>query len=343
LKGEGPVHPPDDKRIETLDYLRGFALLGIILVNILPLLSVGLPVTETEASYWKFLYLFIEGRFFTIFSFLFGVGFYLFITKANQKGRNGRVLFLRRILVMFLIGLIHFQFHPGEALTVYAISGLLVFPFYRLKKETNLIIALSLLGSFSWLAIKPLLPIPLILLGFAAGQFRLFENLAAKKKPIAIFTAMMGVLSLLAIGYQNSLAPRLGNGGVSGVDFYPFFHAGIMVGPIVSAFYAGSLILLVQRPFFNRLLSPLKHYGRMALTNYLTQTVFIFLAGRLFGTLSLVETLYICLIIYTLQLLLSYIWLRNFIYGPLEWLWRAATYLELPPLRRRPTAETQKS
>jgi uncharacterized membrane protein YeiB len=337
------MHPPVDKRIETLDYLRGFALLGIILVNILPLLSVGLPGTEMEAYYWRFLYLFIEGRFFTIFSFLFGVGFYLFITKANQKGRNGRVLFLRRILVMFLIGLIHFQFHPGEALTVYAISGLLVLPFYRLKKETNLIVALSLLAGFSWLAIKPLLPIPLILLGFAAGQFRLFESLSAKRKPIAIFTAVMGVLSLLGIVYQNSLAPGLGNEGVPGMDFYPFFHAGIMIGPIVSAFYVGSLILLVQLPLCNKLLSPLKHYGRMALTNYLAQTAFILLAGLLWGTPSLIETLYICLIIYALQLLFSYIWLRSFLYGPLEWLWRAATYLELPPLRRRSAAVTQKS
>jgi uncharacterized membrane protein YeiB len=337
------MHPPDNKRIEALDFLRGFALLGIILVNILPLLHIGLPVTEAEASYWKFLYLFIEGRFFTIFSFLFGVGFYLFINKANRKGRNGLLLFLRRILVMFLIGLIHFRFHPGEALTVYAISGFLVLPFYRLKKETNLIIALSLLAGFSWMAIKPLLPIALILLGFSAGQFRLFENLAAKRKPVAIFTVVMGVLSLLAIVYQNSLAPALGNGGVPGMDFYPFFHTGIMVGPVVSAFYAGSLILLIQLPLFNKLLSPLKHYGRMALTNYLAQTVLILAAGHFFGMLSLIESLFVCLAIYALQLLFSWTWLRYFLYGPLEWLWRAATYLELPPLRRKPVSETQKS
>lgn len=62
-----------NKRIDELDYIRGFALLGIILVNILALLNIKIPDPNTvDASYQRFLYLFVEGRFFSIFSFLFG-------------------------------------------------------------------------------------------------------------------------------------------------------------------------------------------------------------------------------------------------------------------------------
>ena len=77
-----------NKRIDELDYIRGFALLGIILVNILALLNIKIPDPNTvDASYQRFLYLFVEGRFFSIFSFLFGVGFYIFISRAIAKGK----------------------------------------------------------------------------------------------------------------------------------------------------------------------------------------------------------------------------------------------------------------
>ena len=75
-----------NKRIDELDYIRGFALLGIILVNILALLNIKIPDPNTvDASYQRFLYLFVEGRFFSIFSFLFGVGFYIFISRAIAR------------------------------------------------------------------------------------------------------------------------------------------------------------------------------------------------------------------------------------------------------------------
>ena len=58
-----------NKRIDELDYIRGFALLGIILVNILAILSIGTPKPNTmDASYQRFLYLFVEGRFLPIWS-----------------------------------------------------------------------------------------------------------------------------------------------------------------------------------------------------------------------------------------------------------------------------------
>ncbi|MEH7250917.1 DUF418 domain-containing protein [Neobacillus niacini] len=333
-------------RIDILDYLRGFALLGIILVNILPLLAVKLPDPgSVDAAYQRFLFLFVEGRFYTLFSFLFGVGFYLFISRANAKGKNGYVLFLRRIAALFILGWFHVTFHPGEALTVYAVTGLLLLPFYKVKKEINLGIGLLLLVGLSIMAFKLFMVVPLMLLGIAAGQYRLFEGLSGKLKKAAIFTGIMFLLSMVGLINQFQHVPAQAFGFFEGgVDeqTYQFLSIGITIGPAVSALYVGLLILLLQFPFFQKLLSPLKSYGRMALTNYIFQTVFIYLAGyafNLFGSISYLQSLAVCISIYVIQLVFSVIWLRYFQFGPLEWIWRGLTYLELPPMRKRINVE----
>jgi uncharacterized membrane protein YeiB len=96
--------------------------------------------------------------------------------------------------------------------------------------------------------------------------------------------------------------------------------------------------LLLRLPLIRKLLSPLNSYGRMALTNYIFQTVFIYLAGylfNLFDSLTYLQSLILCLTIYIIQLIFSVIWLRFFQFGPLEWIWRVVTYLEVPPMRKR--------
>ncbi|WP_045520149.1 DUF418 domain-containing protein [Neobacillus niacini] len=330
-----------NKRIDILDYLRGFALLGIIQVNILPLLAVKVPEPGTaDASYQRFLFLFVEGRFYTLFSFLFGVGFYLFISRANAKGKNGYVLFLRRVAALFILGWFHVKYHPGEALTIYAVTGLLLLPFYKVKKEINLATGLILLIVLSIQSFKLFMVVPLMLLGITAGQYRLFERLAEKIKKVSIFTAILLIASTAGLIYQYQHAPSNPFGFYTGVDqaTYQFLSIGIMIGPLVSAFYVGILILLLQIPFVQKLLSPLKNYGRMALTNYIFQTVFIYLAGNvfnLFEALSYLQSLIVCLTIYIIQLTFSTIWLRFYQFGPLEWIWRVLTYLEIPPMRKR--------
>jgi uncharacterized membrane protein YeiB len=329
-----------NKRLDILDSLRGFALLGIILVNILPLLAVKAPEPgSVDASYQRFLFLFVEGRFYTLFSFLFGVGFYLFISRANAKGKNGYVLFLRRVAALFILGWFHVKFHPGEALTVYAVTGLLLLPFYKVKKEINLGIGLILLIALSSIAFKLYMVVPLMLLGITAGQYQIFEGLAEKIKKVSIFTALLLLLSITGLIYQYQHAPANPFDLFAGVDetTYTFLSIGIMIGPLISALYVGVLILLLRLPLIRKLLSPLNSYGRMALTNYIFQTVFIYLAGylfNLFDSLTYLQSLILCLTIYIIQLIFSVIWLRFFQFGPLEWIWRVVTYLEVPPMRK---------
>ncbi|MEK4426062.1 DUF418 domain-containing protein [Solibacillus sp. FSL K6-1523] len=333
-----------NKRIHTLDYLRGFALLGIILVNIPGLLRIDLPQTSVDIAYNNILTLFVEGKFFSIFSFLFGLGFYIFLTRAKAKNEKAYLFFIRRIVILLLIGIVHMYFQPGEALTLYAIFGLIALPFYKVRKEINVVIGLIILGATAYLGLKIAMPFPLILLGLAAGQYRIFEKIEENRKKIIIFTIVMFGISLVGWFYQWKYAPdaylpldnlseeQLAN-HVEKITNFPLI--GMQISPFVSAFYVGTLVILLQHPLIQKLFSPLREYGRMALTNYLGQTALILLIGNaldLISNINLISSLWICVGIYILQLLFSKIWLKFFRLGPIEWLWRMGTYWSVPQL-----------
>ncbi|MGE7917113.1 DUF418 domain-containing protein [Lysinibacillus xylanilyticus] len=344
-----------NKRIDTLDYLRGFALLGIILVNIPALLWINPPETSIDITYNRFLTLFVEGKFFSIFSFLFGVGFYIFISRAMAKNNNANLLFIRRMIILLLIGLVHFYFQPGEALTVYAIFGLIALPFYKVRKEINVTIGLLLLAVTAYYGIKIAMPFPLILLGLAAGQYRIFEKIHDNRKSIFIFTVIMFFISLGGLLCQWHYVPEamVNVDNMTKVEFTEhvtniekFSLIGLQFSPFVSAFYVGLLMLLLQHPICQFLLSPLKDYGRMALTNYLGQTALILLIGNAFhliGNIRFIQSLWICIGIYIFQLLFSKIWLTFFKFGPLEWLWRMGTYWTVPSLLKTSTNSKERS
>jgi uncharacterized membrane protein YeiB len=344
-----------NKRIDTLDYLRGFALLGIILVNIPALLWLELPNTSVDTTYNRFLILFVEGKFFSIFSFLFGVGFYIFISRAMAKNEKAYLLFIRRIIILLLIGLVHSYFQPGEALTIYAVFGLIALPFYKVRKEINVTIGLILLAVTAYFGIKIVMPFPLILLGLAAGQYRIFEKINENRKKLLIFTVIMFGISLGGLLYQWHYVPEAmvnfdnmskDELTVHVTNVENFSLIGLQFSPFVSAFYVGSLMLLLQLPFFQVLLSPLKDYGRMALTNYLGQTALILIIGNAFhliGNTRFIQSLWICIGIYIFQLLFSKIWLKFFKFGPLEWLWRMGTYWAVPSLLKTSTNSKEHS
>jgi uncharacterized protein len=104
--------------------------------------------------------------------------------------------------------------------------------------------------------------------------------------------------------------------------------------------YVGVLALLSLRPvaggWLRRWIAP---SGRMALTNYLMATVicttlFYGTGFGLWGQVSRVGQVGIVVVVLVVQVLVSRWWLRRFRYGPMEWLWRAATWLQWPAMRR---------
>ncbi len=135
---------PALKRIEIVDALRGFALAGIVIVHMVEnYVAAPVPEGAMEASHLGFLdylvdgfiFLFLRGKFFALFSFLFGLSFFIQMDKAQQKGLNFEGRFLWRLLVLLVIGYVHSLFYRGDILTIYALLGILLIPFYKLNNR----------------------------------------------------------------------------------------------------------------------------------------------------------------------------------------------------------------
>lgn len=101
----------------------------------------------------------------------------------------------------------------------------------------------------------------------------------------------------------------------------------------------GLILLLYRSGWFDWLFAMLRPVGRMAFTNYLMQSllcgiIFYGVGFGLFGQLQRYEIYYVVLGIWIFQIIFSHIWLRYFLFGPLEWAWRSLTYWKTPPLVR---------
>lgn len=336
-----------NNRIETLDFLRGFALLGIILVNVMGIRFINVDQVHVgiESIYASFQSIFVESKFFAIFSTLFGIGFYIFMERAKLKSQNKYALYLRRLFMLLIFGILHSLLQPGEALKVYAVVGLLLMCLMHLKKEINLAIGLLLLIIITFSGDKLLSVIPYFVLGLTIAQYGLIYkfNVKLKKWKIAwIVSLILTIVSIIFLfiffAHPNYIVAE--HAGIHGEDYVEkqmFFDYLITItSPIMSCFYMLTIIRIVQTKSGAQILSPLKYYGRMALTNYIFQTIFILIFVKLFfnGSITLLNSLFMCLIIYGIQIGFSVLWLKYFKYGPLEYIWRLTTYMKILQLKR---------
>jgi uncharacterized protein len=136
------------KRIEEIDALRGFALFGIVmthmfegyLASLTPPQYVGFnilfPIDSVSQTIIQNLFI---GKFYAIFSMLFGLSFYLIL---GSKKDSSSLKFAWRLILLFLIGYIHHIHYRGDFLTVYAVFGMALIPFRKLP--TKLIFVLGL-------------------------------------------------------------------------------------------------------------------------------------------------------------------------------------------------------
>ena len=134
----------EKERIAVLDVIRGFALIGIFLMNIeffnraVGELGEGMPAGISGLN-WLASYViayFVAGKFWTIFSLLFGMGFALMLTRTETKGQNFLKPYLRRLFALAIFGLLHhILIWPGDILFSYAIAaaGLLLILFGKLR------------------------------------------------------------------------------------------------------------------------------------------------------------------------------------------------------------------
>lgn len=157
------------ERIEVLDVLRGLAICGILIGNMQwfsgygmmpPVLAAQAPLADQVTHF--LVHFFIEGKFYSIFSFLFGFGFALQIARAEERGDTNASVFKRRLSWLLIIGLLHaYLLWAGDIVSIYAVMGFILLLF-RKKTDT------ALLKWAFWLMIVPIASYLLIYVLFVA-------------------------------------------------------------------------------------------------------------------------------------------------------------------------------
>lgn len=146
-----------NERADILDVLRGLALLGVMLDNLFGFSGwVFLTPTQREAlpTWYVDVFLgiseqvFINGKFYSLFSLLFGIGFSIILIRNEQKGINPLKVFYRRLFILLIIGACHlFLFWDGDILFLYALIGMLLPLFRKCSDKTLLTWVVVLIAS----------------------------------------------------------------------------------------------------------------------------------------------------------------------------------------------------
>ena len=364
----------------TPDVLRGFALLGILLVNLAFFSHHTLDGVRgddvagggNQVAVMVMLTLF-QGKFYLLFSFLFGYSS-LYITKGEKAGRKRWV---GRSLLLMVLGVLHFSFlWHGDILFLYGAFGLLLVAFmFRSNKTLTVwswvlwgasafvMTALSLLtwagemAGFSFDVPPPALDAVMqdgsygdsigprvelwaggitggvLLQGGLVFAAFLVGIIAARKKLLTDNSNQLRIRKMLVWGFglglplqilaawlfvSNELSATTSEG-----VFFGALTLGFMTAPLLSMGYIAAIVVLVRRG--PALVSWLRFPGRMALTNYIAQSVALSLLFGpwglgLYATIDYWAAFLIAVGIFIVFAFLSAWWLRIFAQGPLEWL-----------------------
>ncbi|MFV5937237.1 DUF418 domain-containing protein [Mammaliicoccus sciuri] len=372
------------QRIFSIDALRGFSLLGILLMNILTFAYPYQIINPFEffqhqdGAWFKISSLFIIASFYPIFAFLFGYGLSIMYQNSLDKGLNYYPMITRRLLFLLLLGIIHgvFIFY-GDILSTYALLGLIAIIFVRLKPQFTLV-ALSIgIGIFVLLYLLPMILLkdvtqiesfvglqelervnnilssadyvsiigfnlkyfgmnianailvgpfsilPIMLFGIYAHQINWFNKIKQHKNlymVIGVVVLILGLaIKMIQIVLEGSVTSQL--------------MSQMIGGPIVALSYIMFFVILCEDQTARKILTPLQSIGKLSLTTYIMQSViciFIFygVGFNYYGKLPVLNIYIIGIVIYFVQLIVSYLYLMKFKQGPLEKLWRKVTYLK---------------
>jgi uncharacterized protein len=348
--------------------LRGVAILGVLLS--FTLWNLGSPPAETWSLADRILNtageLVIDAKFLTLFAFLFGVGNSQQWRRAESNRQNPVPRHVRRMLFLFVVGLLHGALlRNGDILAPYAILGMALIGARHLSNRALIAIAIVLAllpyaiqgvmraagwslierpglqaGNLDWLLYwyltNPLISWPrilaIMLAGVLAERTRLVAAVAANRRlarrillaaiPLAVTSRVL--LMLLATNWD---APgSFAKSAILNLTYH--FSAWSL-----ATAYAAGIALLCMSDGWIRRLGWLRATDRLAFTNYLLQAIIIVplcLAWGLYDEVTPTLGLLLALVVAAIGIPFSTWWLRQHEHGPLEWLWRKATYARLP-------------
>ena len=355
-------------RILALDVLRGFAMLGVLVAYCM--WSLGTAPDDQwsrlDKALGQFVGFAVDGKFYTILAFLFGLGFSLQLERASDSAAAVRT-YCRRLAALAAIGALHaLLLRNGDILFPDAITGFFLVPLRKASDRVLIATAfLALLFPYAARSIWEVsgVPIPtrpqlenapylvenfawvrywlktalfswpmnltLFLFGFCAGRHRLVTRLA--QRPKTLWAILLGG----ALAGPSFFVLSLQLSGSTALPSLAFtFHCWGM-----SSAYAATLLLALRSRSGAALVSPLAPIGRMALTNYLLQAMIIVplcLAFGWFDTFTPTRSFLLAFAVFAFELPFSFWWLQRFRFGPAEWVWRLLTYGRVPPLKVDP-------
>ena len=392
---------PARERITALDVLRGVAVAGILFANVIVFFGLfalpearaaALPTASADRAAVYFEHAFISGKFYSIFSLLFGIGFGL------QLGRGGDAAlprFKRRLRILLAIGAIHaLLIWAGDILMLYAMLGFTL-PWFARKTDRELlrwtllllatptalyVVAVALRSILSsgppapaadsgmppqilsifeavgtggvvdalkgngmlligrWVDLILTIRFPKVLGMFVLGLWIVRQGIISSldaHRPLLVRWAVLGwaiglpanLVAAWAVERWSYLPPS--PGGLLGVA-----TQGIGI-PMLALGYAATIALLVVNRV--RIISIFGPVGRMALTNYLMQSVICVTLSYGFGfglwwRTGASRAMAIAIAIILVQIPLSAWWLSRARFGPVEWIWRRLTYRQSIPI-----------
>lgn len=410
MHGESPHPVSVYERIDLMDVVRGFALFGVLVANLV-WITTDVLLTDARLSQLStapldrivkpLVAFFVDHKFYTLFSFLFGLGFAVQLSRAEERGYNLTTVYARRVAILAALGLLHISLiWYGDILLIYAIGGFGLLVVRRWNARLLIVVAFTL-ALFARAAVGVASPttdardrphvneqtradaekerklaifdgdsyraivrenvafysgdifaggvglflVPQVFARFIFGLYVGRRNWARRTlelRPMLRRLLPWAVLVGIVGNGTTMLIDRLKDRDVLGHDSFwvyaaaPVEEAGILS---LSFVYLTALVLLFHRsPKWRTRLGYLAPVGRMALTNYLTQSVLylLLLTGvgvGLYGDVGPAWCVGLALIIFAAQMVLSGWWLARYRFGPAEWVWRTLTYGELQPMR----------
>lgn len=363
------------QRITSIDALRAFALFGIITVHsvgrfcvpgsIFEACSIDTLLSQINGALF-------ENRFASIFAILFGISFYIILRKPNYPTSR----FVWRCFLLFCIGLFNKFFYRADALMLYGFCGMILAAFRGLSNKQLLYLIVLLIfggylmsisdlgslaepfigdissryipGSHDWGGVLSFWPhsvlwyvehalygsILITLAKFSLGYYIGRVGLVEKMDKII----NLKILAYTLLAYSFTLAMYFVTHNYMDISFtdYMFKQARNFTGAI---FYAITFIYFYNhtsniKPF----LKHLENYGKLGLSNYTFQGIFMVVLLSDIGLASSLthawEILPIAWCLFFVQIIFSSLWLKYFCNGPIEYLWRCATSLKWMQLRR---------
>lgn len=350
-------------RLETLDVLRGFALFGIFITHLFSIVineHQGYSPKVTSLINIAYLNL-LFGKFYTIFSFLFGVSFHIqFQNSITRKSDFVRVYFWR-LVTLFVIGSLHFLIYEGDILQVYSMLGFLLLSSRHLKERTLLILsvfflALSiiipaigitrdfnaetsllsnyldkrLVDKYNWYLFTEgqlFVIAAFFYLGFYAGKINYFLTASIRQLKWLLVSCLIPVIISTGILATIYFTGARKNPELSNIDLIIAVSARFQQVFLTFCYISGVVILhkFSSKTFLNYL-TPV---GKIGLTIYISQSIFIYAFYERLVANGLIWALTAGVGSFILFSAASSIWTIKFKSGPVEWVWKKSTNLAM--------------